>query len=533
MRQQRAEQLQDISAEWRQDEERFESEAMSDDDRLLTEIDHLNANRLPDGSHSPWVKEEQLKNLITAVQEAGMPYAVSKTRHPYKEAAEHNEQGEEVGAFMWLGKTAVQNAMSGYRYHRHESALRRVDIEVEEARNSANLTPGMTKIFISPRMTREDAAYKEAKEEHLADEDSVRIAEPVLDEQGNVQERALESLLFRDIPLKAWVGMLNDPDNELFGRSIGVEDNGSALPVMEAHAELEVASDKLPNGVVSVVEAVIPYIDDPELQANARGQLKEFYKDQETMQAKAENIARRWQQFEIDLADSVEDQRAKPGIRSFINSMQSEWNDDDLAVILEHQLPEAQYRMSRELAAILEGAKQNLLWTRAGVVAGNEKVLKQMGANTAKKLYRDEMFIQVASENQSYGKVLALEAQTDRTIATHNFVVGGGCSGESKGKFKGGGGGGRGVDEYGNEQFDDEESKIGEVSIGKCVVESCPTRPGTVKVGGCGVCLERCQKLFDQGKDPTKMKAAGKRAGAMVVQPAKSQAKNREFALAA
>lgn len=48
--------------------------------------------------------------------------------------------------------------------------------------------------------------------------------------------------------------------------------------------------------------------------------------------------------------------------------------------------------------------------------------------------------------------------------------------------------------------------RVGKTRIDKCVIESCPTRPKKVLVGGCGVCLGRCQELFNEGKDPTKMK---------------------------
>lgn len=46
---------------------------------------------------------------------------------------------------------------------------------------------------------------------------------------------------------------------------------------------------------------------------------------------------------------------------------------------------------------------------------------------------------------------------------------------------------------------------VGKISVGLCVVPNCPTSPRKVLVGGCGVCLGRCQKLFDVGVDPTKM----------------------------
>jgi len=50
----------------------------------------------------------------------------------------------------------------------------------------------------------------------------------------------------------------------------------------------------------------------------------------------------------------------------------------------------------------------------------------------------------------------------------------------------------------------------------KCVVTTCPTRPGEVEVGPCGVCMNRCQKLYDVGKDPTKMGSVTRKVAAVV-----------------
>lgn len=510
MREQLAEQPTRQDVDWDQLEAQFvESEPLSEADRFLTEVDHLNANRLPDGSHSKWVLDEQFKNIVSATKEAAMPYAVTRTEHDYEETGEYDERGRPVGTFMWLGKTAVENAMSGRRYHWHPAALERVEIEVDEARDSANLEPGVTSIFISPRMTEVDAPLEVAKNEHLAKDDAVRTSEVMVDQHGSVQSRAMESLLFRDIPLKAWVGLLNDPDNELFGRSIGVKDNGSATAVMEVHQELKVDSEKLPNGVISVVEAVVPYIEDPEARASAEAQLERFYESQEDMHDKAVNVAKRWQDFEVDLADSLHDERATPAISSFIEGMLPRWSDEDLSVILEHELYNGEYTMSRELAAILEKAKQNLLWTRAAVITENEHVLNQLDAETAERLHREEMFVQQVAASGSYSDVRDLDAQLDRLIASRNVGVGGGCPGESETNFKEDGSSGDSAGaRYGGAEsgslFD--KNKVGNVTIGKCEVQSCPTRPNEVIVGGCGVCLGRCQRLFDQGKDPSKAK---------------------------
>jgi hypothetical protein len=506
-------QKQDI--DWEQWEAEFAPQPVSDEGRLLTEADHLNAHRLPSGEHDSWVLDEQLKNLVSATKEAAMPYAVTRTEHPYEETGERDEQGRPIKAFMWLGKTAVENAMSGYRYHRHQAARRRVAIEVDEAHSWTQLQPGRTKIFISPRMTRTDASLEEAKAEHLAHDDAVRITETLTDEHGNIRAKAMESLLFRDIPLEAWADFLEDPNN-LFGKSIPVRRDGSATSVMEVHSELEVDSDKLENGAIGVVEAVLPYIADPAARANAEAQLERFYESQGDMHAKAVNIAKRWQEFEVGLADSLHTEQATPEIADFIDYMLPRWNAASLEMIAAHERSDGSYMMSRELAALLEKAKQNLLWTRAGVVTGNDRVLAQLDTATAEVLYRDEMFIQVATDSGRHEDIRQLEVQSDLEIARNNVGVGGGCTGENEGDFEDDDSPWGGTAADTDNPFN--ESKIGKVSKGKCIIEGCPTRPNSVLVGGCGICLNRCQKLFDQGKDPTKMSAARKQAGEAATQ---------------
>src|SRR5438445_483992 len=147
------------------------------DERRLTEVDNLNRYRLPNGKHSQWTLDQLLDNLVPYVKEGGMPNAIHRAEHLYEETAERDEAGRNLKAYMWLGRTAIQNAESGYAFHKHPAARERVDVEVDEARDTeANLRPGITKIFISPRMSRADATYKEAKAEHLGDDDSVRAS---------------------------------------------------------------------------------------------------------------------------------------------------------------------------------------------------------------------------------------------------------------------------------------------------------------------------------------------------------------------
>ncbi|MEK7594285.1 MAG: hypothetical protein AAB436_01440 [Patescibacteria group bacterium] len=489
--------------------EQAEQPALPVDERCLTEVDNFNYYRQEDGSHSYWAQDEVLTNLITATKEAAMPYAVSKTEHVYEASRDRDEKGRLIGSFVWLGKTAVENAQSGLRYHKHPAALERVKVEVDEAQDAQqNLRPGTTKVFISPRMSRSDATLEVAQAEHLADDDSVRISDAVADDGGKILRREMQSLLVRDIPLEAWVAMLEDPNN-IFGKSIQVDNPDSALSVMKTHRELEIPSDKLPKGVISIIEAVAPYVEDRAARSSLEAQLERFHESQEEIDDKAVNIAKRWRDFEMELADSLHDGEATLEVRSFINSMQDKWNDDDLAVINEHAQPSANYKMSRQLAAIIEKAKQNMLWVRAGVITGNEKVLEQLDEATADKIYETEMSTQeIYQEHGNTEQMHIQNAQMDRQIANQNVDVGGGCPGESKANFK------SDILEGTNlELTSSKEKRVGRTRRRRCVVEGCPTSPREVKVGGCGVCLERCQKLFDKGRDPTKMSAASKASG--------------------
>lgn len=496
-----------------------EQQSLAESERCLTELDNLNRHRLRDGSHAQWVLDEMLKNLVPFVKEGGMPNAVHRVEHPYQETAERDESGRNIKAYMWLGRTAIQNAESGYIFHKRQSALERVAVEVDEARDTENnLRPGVTKIFISPRMSRADASYEDAKAEHLADDDAVRISEAVTDEQGNIQKRAVEALLVRDIPLEAWVSMLEDPDN-IFGRAIPIDNPDSALSVMKVHRELEVPAGSLPEGVVSVVEAAVPYIRDVELRDRVQQQLERFREDQGDIEAKAMNIAKRLQDFEVALADSLYKGFAEPSIGGFINSMQDQWNEKDLAVIANHQLPGAKYKMTRQLAVIVEQAKQKMLLVKASVVTGNKRITDQMDAGVAEQIYRDEMAVQSAYMGGRPEGVLHLEAQQDRRIAGQNLRgVGGGCVGDNDKEFNSDGTRINAISSSIVESLSDLEKKVGKISRARCKVETCPTRPNEVKVGGCGVCLGRCQELFDQGKDPTKMGTVTKAAGKNTVE---------------
>jgi hypothetical protein len=469
-----------------------ETNHLTADDRYLTEINNLNGNREFDGSFSEDVLRDVSQNLMTAVQEAAMPYAVTTTSHEF---LKNNETGEKT--FIWLGKTAVQNAMSGYKFHQHEAAIKRVDIEVDEARYSTEqLRPEMARVFISPRMTRADASLEDARKEHLGDDDAVRVSWLEYDDTGNVANRVMQSLLARDIPYDAWVRMLRD-DNNIFGKSIEVEDDGSALSVMKVHRQLELPISKLPNGPVDILRSVSQYIDDDKLRQKISQDIGNYLVDQSEMQNVAEQKAKEWLDFEIELANSLNQGAATGEVKRFVYGLQDYWSEVDLAEITKNQTQDGNLLFDRKMAIIVEKAKQNLLWSGAAVRVGNEKVSAQVDSQTLERIRHNEELINIARSNgMSYQH---LESENNRLIAGKNIKVGGGCSGKSDTNFKVPGDNsdlGSNLD-----QQDTEDSKESwKWKQGVCRVKSCAKK---TEVGPCNIC-RTCQHKFDKGEDPTK-----------------------------
>ncbi|MCA9332161.1 hypothetical protein KC968_04480 [Candidatus Saccharibacteria bacterium] len=472
------------------------------EERALTEVDHLLAARTQDGLYPDHVVEAVRQNLVTAVQEAAMPYAVTTTKH---EVNEDEERGQRT--FRWLGKTAVQTAMSGYRYHSHPNALKRVDVEVAEARFASEmLRPGIAQVFISPRMSRKDATLEEARREHLGDDDAVRVS--WIDNSRGKPERVMQSLLVRDIPLQAWVEMLADSSN-VFGKSIIVDDKESALSVMKVFSQLEISANMLPKGPVTILEEVVGYIKNDSTRRKVTEQISKYYGDQELMRRQAEFKAEQWLQFEYELADSLVQGTPTSAIKSFIASMQHVWNSDELRVINQHSSGNnLEYMMTRELACILEKAKQNTLWGGAAVLSGNEAVVKQLQQEVCAQIQSNEQAMFVAYRQ---GQDLSLlQQQNSQLIGGANIKVGGGCAGNSDRSATNDPANltdlleQRGLNSSPSKSDDWESNPNSRKwKKGVCQVRSCSTRPGVTEVGPCSVC-KSCQAKFDAGDDPTK-----------------------------
>ncbi len=466
-------------------------EKVAIDERVLSEVDNINNSRLADGTILQSSLTSIKQNLFTASQEAAMPYAVSTTRHEY---LENKETGQRT--FSWLGKTAVQAAMSGYSFHSHPEAIKRVDVEVDEARNyTENLDTGVAKVFISPRMTRADASIDDARKEHLGDDDAIRVSWLESDSEDNISGRVMQSILVRDIPFAAWTSMLRDEDN-IFGKSIELEDDDSALSVMKVHRQLEMPLDKLPNGPIDILEAVVEYVEDDNLRNKLQKETKKYYKNQDKMTKVAEEKASEWLDFEIELANSLYQNKASHEIVRFINVLQHNWSDEDLSIINNNYDENGGYTMTRELAVVVESARQNLLWSSAAIEIDNKEVKNQVNEEVLNKIAQNNQIIAIAkSSGMDYSQ---LEAQTYRLIAGQKIDVGGGCPGKNQSKFK---------ENVENNSINQEDNRSTESSdkiefnkYGKCRVKSC----GKVTyVGPCDVC-RTCQAKFDEGDDPTK-----------------------------
>ena len=469
--------------------------------RVLSDVSHLRTHLRPDGSVPAEVEQDMLVEYETALQEAVMPGAVSVTMQEVAERVD--EQGRRRKVISWLGKSAVEVAMSGYEFHFSEAALQRVPIEVDEAWHSERtLQPGVAQPFISPKMSPYDAPQQIAEAERLHLDDAIRVGTAVTNSAGRVVARRLESLLVRDVSLDDWTDMLADPNN-LFGRAFDVRSARSARTVMELFRDLQLPQSELPEGPVTLVEAVVPYVQDAEARASVTRQLAAFRADQRKYRREASLRSREWLAFDCELARSLECGEATVEVERFIATMQHQWNEADLAVIVAHDSA-GSYRMTEELAAVLEEAKRYLLMTRAAVATHNQRVLEQTDEVTGRWLQREVSrldSLQTAGADPAF--VLQQRQLLDRALARQNFGFDGGCAGAQSGSFKSGDAAGGGGEVSGENS---EASENWTWKKGVCRVKRCGS-PKPTEVGPCNVC-KNCQHLFDSGQDPTKGEAA-------------------------
>lgn len=478
--------------------------------RILAEVNHLRRHRLADRTIPGEVEEGVFDNLVTKVQEDSMSSAVTPSFQPVGEYT--NDAGERRRTFLWrgIGTTALELAESGKKFYRLKAALERVDVEIEEARHSEdNLCPGTYQVFISPRMSRQDASFEDADAIGLAEYDSVRTGAAVV-EDGVLTGRRTRALFVKDIPLTAWVAMMRDPNN-VFGRAIKVEDAESALGIMRLFDQLDTSEDQLPEGPVTLVEAVLQYIDDPIAKQSVAEQLADFRKGQDKLQAEAKRLATKWLEFEKSMADSLDAREMTFMVRQFITTHQSQWPVEVLAQLRSHQKGSG-YTIDEKLAAVIEESWQKINLSEAAIVVGDRRALKGMASNEVVKLQQEIAFIRTM-EHQPWAvaELQQRQAALHRMLAVAEIEIKGSCSGTNTSSFK------NSLshitntlkqltnlpDAYLGEQADEDNSdRIGKKHMAKCRTDGCPTRPGQTEVGGCDVCLKYCQPIYDAGKDP-------------------------------
>lgn len=479
--------------------------------RLLTDVENLRTQLRLHGSIPQSALTDDVQNKATALCEAAIPAAVTTTDHLVE--YRRDETGRRERVITWLGKTAIELAEGGREFHFSPAAHKRVDIEVDEAAHAQqSLKTGVAQVFISPKMSRSDASATVAKAEHLYDDDALRVSFAVTDAKGEVIGRKMQSLLVRDIPLSAWVAMLTDKSN-VFGRSFNVDNEESALSVMKLFKVLDLPEEALPEGPVSLIEAVLRYIKDDAARQSAQYQLAAFRGDQSFYAEQAQKKAAEWSAFDVELARSLEKGKATYEVRRRIASFQHDWNEEAREIIHRHHVGDTEYRMSNELAALLERSIRRELEGRVAVVTGNERAIGAVSAADRKRIIQQDAAIErMRSSGVSAGQIQQVQMSLARMVVTQKIRTGGGCAGSTKNMF-----GARDGETIAGAEF---ENGVGESASpyaesssedksswkwkkGVCVVKKCATRPGQTDVGPCSIC-RHCQAEFDAGRDPTK-----------------------------
>lgn len=402
--------------------------------RLLTETEHFISHMDGHGDVPDDVFDAVVLNRKTAASEIAMPFAVTETEHEVVERLD--EQGRRQRVILWLGMTALEVAESGYKFHFSAAAHKRIKVEEAEACYAQDeLRPGVAQVLISPRMTPHDAPKDIAKAEHLYADDSLRVSTAITNEAGEVVGRRLKSLLVRDVPFEAWIAMLKDPGN-IFGKAFNLRDEQSATSVMELFSHMDLPEDKLPEGPISLVEAVLPYITDEDAREKVGQQLERFRGDQEMYAREADRAGLEWAAFDLELARSIKSGWATEAVRVFIEQNTGAWNDESAHIITGHQLADGQYAMTAELAALLARGKQKLIGDQLSVVTGNDEAIQNVPQEA-----RDEIRLihDVIEEARLSGAdpayIRSLEQRQFQILHRYEIFSGGGCPGEVEKAF--------------------------------------------------------------------------------------------------
>lgn len=486
--------------------------------RLLTEFENLLAYMDEYGNVPDSVLETVRINRETGLSEISTPYRNTTTYHEVT-YRENPETGGRERVIMYLGKTVVEMAMSGMDWYSSAEGRLRGGVELREAAHiQRSLRAGYAQSFISPRATRQDASVAVAKADRVHDEDSLRVSKAIVNDKQEVTRCKMQSILVRDIPFEAWIRMFKDPGS-IFGKSFPIGDEHSALSVMELFDQLELPEDKLPEGPVSLVAAVLPYIQDLQARRSVEYQLTRLRADQELYERETVAASREWAEFDLELVRSHKFGRATPAVRTFILQKQHLWNDEALDVLMRHDLGNTKYAMTRELAAVLTRAKQKLISDQVSVVTRNDLATKNVSSEAQQAILRAHQAVSDArSRGASIERIHMLEGRRDRLILREDIQSSGGCSGGTDNAF----GTDQEIDPNGvGELVSPFKAESGKDSWswkqGVCKVKICPS-PKPTEVGPCSVC-RRCQREFDAGRDPTRAGVAwvGKKAGAVAL----------------
>jgi len=466
--------------------------------RLLTEVEHFLQAMDEAGNVPVEVFDDVAQNRATGACEIGIPSSVTTTYHDV--VYRNNELGQRQRVISWLGRTAVEVAESGYQFHFSKPAHKRTDIEVAEGHYAQKtITPGIAQSFISPRMTRHDASADIAKAEHLFTDDSLRVSTAITDEAGEIVQRKMQSILVRGVPFEAWVTMLKDPNN-IFGKSFILKDEESATSVMELFSQMDLPEEMLPDGPVTLVEAVLPYIADEAAWQQVAEQVDRFREDQVFYENEAQQAGEEWALFDLELARSLKTGWMTDPVRFFLHQNAKFWSDDSLQLIDAHRLVDTQYQMTTELAALLARAKQKLLGDRLSVVTNNTDAIREVPPEVQREIIANHRMLRVARRNNaSEAQIRRLEQMQYQLLHRHTIHSGGGCPGEVQSAFDRLNQGPDGVGENAN-PFRMETGW--RWKSGVCRVAVCPS-PKPTDVGPCDIC-RRCQREFDAGRDPTK-----------------------------
>jgi hypothetical protein len=206
-------------------------------------------------------------------------------------------------------------------------------------------------------------------------------------------------------------------------------------------------------------------------------------------------------------------------IQAFVNHHPNTWPKEMLGMLINLQQPEGKYGFSWELAAKLEAAKAKLLTSDLAIAVSDARALKDVDPFILQQLQDSAQYLRIVEQSGADAATIqAVMTQHQQLMVMIGAAIkpGGGCGGTNNFEFQLSADFGPEMRPIQLEQLlrgaqaetnlgSSKQEGTGEEGFEECQTPGCPNNKRKTRVGGCSVCLDKCQLMWNKDINPAKV----------------------------